>query len=452
MADAMYPSLSGSPTGGRPPPPPSPRSWFIALHTGAGQVAFGTGSTPTPAHTAALAALEAGAAVLRAGGRAPAAVVATLGVLEECGEFNAGRGAVLNAMGMQEMDASVMDGSTGAFGSVAAAPSLAHPSRLAAALLASGGSMSNSGLRVNPGALAGPGAVAHAASLFGHSDLVVSSVPPRVIRENALHLEILTSRPGSYASPMSPNALLDNSISALMQRMDTVGVVCCDSEGHFAAGSSSGGIPLKVPGRVGPAAVRGAGVWADTQGAAVATGQGEQILLTEMARSLASEARSAVHNASSPKVSCSTTTPSSDPHASKRRRTLDTRSNTCSSASACEGTGSAPSAAGPSSSVMSVAENNNDADDDDELADVASRSKLALARMPPSRRPPSFHLGGGVLELVYLHSTSALPLAYQSSTMARPVFEVSRLGTTRRYEGVAVVTSGTVVRLPNFRN
>ncbi|CAB1114151.1 unnamed protein product [Ectocarpus sp. CCAP 1310/34] len=62
---------------------------------------------------------------------------------------------------------------------------------------------------------------------------------------------------------------------------DTVGVICLDHDGNLCAGTSTSGWKFKHPGRVGDAPVVGSGLYCDsTVGAAVATGDGEEILRT----------------------------------------------------------------------------------------------------------------------------------------------------------------------------
>ena len=60
---------------------------------------------------------------------------------------------------------------------------------------------------------------------------------------------------------------------------DTVGVCCLDGQGTLAAGTSTSGLFMKKPGRVGDSPVCGSGFYADSEiGAAAATGVGEEIM------------------------------------------------------------------------------------------------------------------------------------------------------------------------------
>ncbi|GAB4818623.1 hypothetical protein N2152v2_005669 [Parachlorella kessleri] len=77
------------------------------------------------------------------------------------------------------------------------------------------------------------------------------------------------------------------------QLYDTVGCVVVDASGHVVAGVSSGGIALKAEGRVGEAAVYGAGCWAQDSKdsrpgvACSVTGVGERIIQHLVARECA---------------------------------------------------------------------------------------------------------------------------------------------------------------------
>jgi isoaspartyl peptidase/L-asparaginase-like protein (Ntn-hydrolase superfamily) len=67
----------------------------------------------------------------------------------------------------------------------------------------------------------------------------------------------------------------------------TVGCVVRDAEGNLAAGTSTGGVFNKMPGRVGDTPVIGAGTWADRTAAVSCTGQGEFFLRTAAATQVA---------------------------------------------------------------------------------------------------------------------------------------------------------------------
>ena len=64
------------------------------------------------------------------------------------------------------------------------------------------------------------------------------------------------------------------------EHVDTVGAVALDEDGRLSAGSSTGGVFGKLPGRVGDAPVFGAGFYASAACAVVGTGIGEVFMRT----------------------------------------------------------------------------------------------------------------------------------------------------------------------------
>ncbi|MCA9659705.1 MAG: isoaspartyl peptidase/L-asparaginase, partial [Myxococcales bacterium] len=71
---------------------------------------------------------------------------------------------------------------------------------------------------------------------------------------------------------------------SLDNRADTVGAVALDVHGHLCAAGSTGGVLLKMPGRVGDTPLVGAGFFADPAlGACCCTGVGEAIMTRVLA-------------------------------------------------------------------------------------------------------------------------------------------------------------------------
>lgn len=196
-----------------------------------------------------LAAVGAGWRVLVEGGRALDAVEAAVRVLEDHPRFNAGRGSVLTADGLVEMDASIMEGDRLACGAVAAVTSVANPVTLARRVLDDGRHV----------LLAGEGAHAFA-------------------REVGMP----ACEPGALVTDHQRERLARR---ARAPEGGTVGAAALDRHGTAAAATSTGGTPGKRRGRVGDSALIGCGTYADSSlGAVSCTGDGEAIIRTVLAR------------------------------------------------------------------------------------------------------------------------------------------------------------------------
>jgi len=206
-----------------------------------------------------LRAVDAGWAVLVAGGSAMDAVEAAIVVMEDDETFDAGRGAFLNADGQVELDAGCMNGADLQAGAVAGVQFIRNPIRLARAVM----ERSEHVLLIAQGAQR----FAHKMG-FPTCDLTDLAVP----REFERWQKLLYDRTYSARQSFSHQA-------------DTVGCVALDQAGHIAAGTSTGGTPNKMPGRVGDVPIIGSGFYADDEfGGASSTGWGESIAKVLLAR------------------------------------------------------------------------------------------------------------------------------------------------------------------------
>src|SRR4029453_7201906 len=114
--------------------------WKLVIHGGAGAMRpeHGDPDHENSARQGLRDALEAGSSVLGKGESAVDAVEAAVRILEDDPCFNAGRGSTLNAEGVVELDAAIMDGGNRRAGRVAGPRTTRAPISLARVLMERG--------------------------------------------------------------------------------------------------------------------------------------------------------------------------------------------------------------------------------------------------------------------------------------------------------------------------
>lgn len=231
----------------------SSRSYTIVIHGGAGKISESLPDSVKQAYMNGLShALQIGKDILSKGGTSLDAVEQVLRYFETDPKFNAGIGAVFTADSSHELDASIMDGRDLSCGAVAAVRHIAHPISLA-----------------------------------------------RLVMEKTPHILLVDDGAEAFAKQMGidlvPTSYFDTQerfrqlieYKKKQTEHGTVGCVALDIHGNLAAGTSTGGMTDKMPGRVGDSPLIGDGTYANNKTCAVScTGWGEKFIKNAVAFSV----------------------------------------------------------------------------------------------------------------------------------------------------------------------
>lgn len=223
--------------------------YTIVIHGGAGYISPDISKEVKDAYLNSLIrALVVGKQILIDGGTSLDAVEQVIRFFENDTLFNAGKGAVFTSIGTHELDASIMNGSDLSTGAVAGVKIIKNPISLA-----------------------------------------------RLVMERTPH--VLFAGEGADNLGMKFEVeIVDNAYFDVFKRYQqwklkqqevikgTVGCVAIDSFGNIAAGTSTGGLTGKWPGRVGDSPLINAGTYADNNTCGVSgTGQGELFIRNTVA-------------------------------------------------------------------------------------------------------------------------------------------------------------------------
>ena len=179
--------------------------------------------------------------------------------MEDDEVFNAGLGSSLSFGKSVEMEASIMDGKSLSAGATGLLDDMKNPIHLARIIMENTDHIF----------LVGEGAnnLANAFNLERrNSKTKLSARAWDELRKKVEKNELNYLPKLSYLVKRFPQLL----------GFDTVGAVALDKDGNLAAGTSTGGLTMKIPGRIGDSPLIGSGNYADNEaGACSATGIGE---------------------------------------------------------------------------------------------------------------------------------------------------------------------------------
>ena len=240
--------------------------YAIIVHGGAGKLK--DRSKEVKVSNGVRRAVLRGYDLLKNGNSSLDAVEQAVRVLEDDPSFNAGTGSVLTFDGKVEMDAAIMYGPTLKVGAIAGVDCIRNPIVLARKVME----------ETDHVLLEGEGARKFA-KLMGFEDY--NPVTEKRRKEWEEYKEKLLN--GEYPTWPKIRELIREHPELLH---GTVGAVAIDEKDSISAATSTGGVFLKLPGRVGDTPIPGAGTYATPYGGASSTGIGEGMMRTLLTKTV----------------------------------------------------------------------------------------------------------------------------------------------------------------------
>jgi beta-aspartyl-peptidase (threonine type) len=225
---------------------PKPPIFGIVIHGGAGVIKkeYMTDSLQKAYEEKLKEAVGVGHTILSEGGTALEAVQRTINIMEDSPLFNSGKGAVLNADGIAELDASIMDGRTRNAGAISGVQHIKNPINLAFKVM-----------KESDHVMLSASGAEDFAKLNG-LEFVENSYFITDRRKKALK----ASKAKKQGVSNGNEFFLSN------EKFGTVGCAALDQDGNLAAGTSTGGMTNKKYGRIGDSPIIGAGTYANNKG------------------------------------------------------------------------------------------------------------------------------------------------------------------------------------------
>ena len=232
-------------------PDKATKDFAIVIHGGAGWSRNISEEKQKAIQEGLKQALATGYSILESGGSSLNAIEAAIMILEDNINFNAGKGSVYNAAEKQEMDASIMVGDSQQAGAVASVSRIKNPIKLARYVMEN---------------------TKHV--------MMVGEGAEKIAKEGGFELV----NPDYFASIENLERL---KVTQEKEKLGTVGAVALDQSGTISAGTSTGGMTNKKPGRIGDSPIIGAGTWAQNNVCGVSgTGHGEFFIRYNVAREI----------------------------------------------------------------------------------------------------------------------------------------------------------------------